>query len=143
MSLNKKLDKMFELDFKKIEEEDLEEENITGGGEAYDTPKAFKKKKKKDIEESTFIKMSKLMNLSEINYKEYRNDESLNSKQKVNKAIREVNSRLFKIERMVNQNIKLKTEDGIDETKYWKSTRLNLQKISNRMVEIAQKLRRF
>jgi hypothetical protein len=143
MSLNKKLDKMFEEDFKKIKEEELEEENITGGGESYDTPKAFKKKKKKDIEESTFVKMSKIMNLSEINYKEYRNDESLNSKQKVNKAIREVNSRLFKIERMVNQNIKLKTEDGIDSTKYWKSTRLNLQKISNRMVEIAQKLRRF
>ena len=87
--------------------------------------------------------MSKLMNINEVNYKEYRSDESLNSKQKVNKAIREVNSRLFKIERMVNQNIKLKTEDGIDETKYWKSTRLNLHKISNRMVEIAQKLRRF
>ena len=141
MSLNKKLDKMFELDFKKIEEEDLEEENITGG-EAYDTPKAFKKKKK-EVEESIFVKMSKLMNINEVNYKEYRSDESLNSKQKVNKAIREVNSRLFKIERMVNQNIKLKTEDGIDETKYWKSTRLNLHKISNRMVEIAQKLRRF
>ena len=130
MSLNKKLDKMFE------------EENITGGGEAYDTPKAFKKKKK-EVEESIFVKMSKLMNINEVNYKEYRSDESLNSKQKVNKAIREVNSRLFKIERMVNQNIKLKTEDGIDETKYWKSTRLNLHKISNRMVEIAQKLRRF
>jgi len=142
MSLNKKLDKMFEEDFKKIEEEELEEFNVTGGGEAYDTPKAFKKKKKK-TEESIFIKMSKLMNINEVNYKEYRNDESLSSKQKVNKAIREVNSRLFKIERMVNQNIKLKTEDGIDETKYWKSTRLNLHKISNRMVEIAQKLRRF
>ena len=142
MSLNKKLDKMFEEDFKKIEEEDLEELNVTGGGEAYDTPKAFKKKKKK-TEESIFIKMSKLMNINEINYKEYKNDDSLNSKQKVNKAIKEVNSKLFKIERMINQNIKLKTEDGIDETKYWKSTRLNLHKISNRMVEIAQKLRRF
>ena len=62
MSLNKKLDKMFEEDFKKIKEEELEEENITGGGEAYDTPKAFKKKKKK-TEESTFIKMAKLITL--------------------------------------------------------------------------------
>lgn len=143
MSLNKKLDKMFNEDFKKIEEEELEEENITGGGEAYETPKAFKKKKKKEVDESVFVKMAKLMNINEINYKEYKSDDSLNSKQKVNKAIREVNSRLFKIERLVNQNIKLKTEDGIDETKYWKSTRLNLRKISNRMTEIAEKLRRF
>jgi hypothetical protein len=89
------------------------------------------------------MRISKLMNINEISYKEYKNDESLNSKQKVNKAIREVNSRLFKIERLVNQNIKLKTEDGIDETKYWKSTRLNLEKISNKMVGLAEKLRRF
>ena len=144
MSLNRKLDKMWENDFKKIEEEEIDELNITGGGEAYDTPKAFKKKKKKEVKESAFMKMSKIMQqLDEVNYKEYRNDESLNSKQKVNKAIREVNSKLFKIERMVNQNIKLKTEDGIDSTKYWKSTRLNLRKISNRMTEIAEKLRRF
>ena len=142
MSLNKKLNKMFEEDFKKIEEEEIDELNITGGGESYDTPKAFKKKKKK-VKESIFMKMSKIMQLDEVSYKEYRGDESLSSKQKVNRAIREVNSKLFKIERMVNQNIKLKTEDGIDSTKYWKSTRLNLRKISNRMTEIAEKLRRF
>jgi hypothetical protein len=142
MSLNKKLDKMFEKDFKKVEEEDLDELNVTGAGEVYNTPKAFKKKKKK-TDESAFMRISKLMNINEISYKEYKNDESLNSKQKVNKAIREVNSRLFKIERLVNQNIKLKTEDGIDETKYWKSTRLNLEKISNKMVGLAEKLRRF
>ena len=33
MSLNKKLDKMFEKDFKKVEEEDLDELNVTGAGE--------------------------------------------------------------------------------------------------------------
>tara|TARA_R100000315_G_C5223610_1_gene135071 strand:+ start:250 stop:681 length:432 start_codon:yes stop_codon:yes gene_type:complete len=143
MSLNKKLDKMFEEDFKKIEEEELDELNITGGGESYDTPKAFKKKKKKKTDESTFMRMARLMNLNEISYKEYKSDDSLNSKQKVNKAIKEVNSRLYKIERIINQNMKLKTEDGIDSTKYWKSTRLNLRKISNRMTEIAEKLRRF
>tara|TARA_Y100000361_G_scaffold139634_1_gene142840 strand:+ start:49 stop:483 length:435 start_codon:yes stop_codon:yes gene_type:complete len=144
MSLNKKLDDMFKKDFKKIEEEDIDELNVTGGGEAYNTPKAFKKKKKKkDIEESTFVKMSRIMNLSEINYKQYKNDDSLNSKQKVNKAIREVNSKLFKIERIINQNIKLKTEDGIDETKYWKSTRENLSKISEKMERLSEKLRRF
>ena len=105
MSLNKKLDKMFEEDFKKIEEEELDELNITGGGESYDTPKAFKKKKKKKTDESTFMRMARLMNLNEISYKEYKSDDSLNSKQKVNKAIKEVNSRLYKIERIINQNL--------------------------------------
>ena len=152
MSLNKKLDKLFEADFKKIEEEDLDEANTTAdaGGE-YDTKYAFGKKKKKDytkglmgykvVKESTFMKIAKLMN--EINYNDYKKDESSTSKQKVNKAIKEVNSKLFKIERIINQNIKLKTETGIDETKYWKSTRENLQKISEKMHRLSKKLRSF
>ena len=152
MLFNKKLDKLFEADFKKIEEEELEEENVTGGGEAYDTKYAFGKKTDdetteksgyKKMKESTFMKMAKLMNLNEINYKDYKNDDSLNSKQKVNQAVREVNSKLFKIERIINQNIKLKTEDGIDENKYWKSTRENLSKISEKMTRLSEKLRRF
>ena len=152
MSLNKKLDKLFEADFKKIEEEDLDEANTTAdaGGE-YDTKYGFGKKKKKDytkglmgykvVKESTFMKIAKLMN--EINYNDYKKDESSTSKQKVNKAIKEVNSKLFKIERIINQNIKLKTETGIDETKYWKSTRENLQKISEKMHRLSKKLRSF
>jgi len=138
MSLNSKLDKMFEDDYNKDEE--LEELNITGGGEAYDTPKAFKKKKKKK-DESTFMKLAKELN--EISYKAYKKDESLTSKQKVNKAIKEVASQLYKIERTVNQNIKLKTEDGVSSTQYWKSTRGNLRKISERMMRISERLRRF
>tara|TARA_R110001592_G_scaffold51696_5_gene158840 strand:- start:1655 stop:2080 length:426 start_codon:yes stop_codon:yes gene_type:complete len=141
MSLNKKLDQMFEKDYSSDDE--LDEDNITGGGEAYDTPKAFKKKKKKQ-DESTFMKLAKELNeLNEVNYKAYRADESLTSKQKVNKSIREVASQLFKIERTINQNIKLKTEDGVSSTQYWKSTRGNLRKISERMMRMSERLRRF
>tara|TARA_Y100001938_G_C8071466_1_gene423352 strand:- start:1192 stop:1614 length:423 start_codon:yes stop_codon:yes gene_type:complete len=140
MSLSKKLDKMFEDSEK--EELELEELNVTGGGEAYDTPKAFKKKKKK-VKESTFKKLSKQMFLGEATYRDYKKDESATQKQKVNRAIKEVNSKLFKIERIINQNMKLKTEAGIDSTKYWKSTRSNLQKISEKMVRISEKLRKF
>jgi|TARA_R100001463_G_scaffold2225_2_gene9440 hypothetical protein len=153
MSLNKKLDKMLETDFNK-EEEEIDEANTTvdAGGE-YDTKYAFGKKKKKDltkglmgykpVKESTFMKMAKLTMLNEASYKDYKNDESLNSKQKVNKAIKEVNGKLFRIERIINQNIKLKNETGIDETKYWKSTRENLEKISAKMERLSEKLRGF
>jgi len=60
-----------------------------------------------------------------------------------NKAIKEVASRLYKMERVINQNIKLKTEEGIDNKQYWKSTRTNLYKISERMMRIGEKLRKF
>ena len=59
MSLNKKLDKLFEQDFKKIEEEELEEENITGGGEAHDTKYAFGKKTDDETSEKSGYKKMK------------------------------------------------------------------------------------
>lgn len=146
MSLNNRLDKMFENSFKKIEEEEIDEANITGGGEAYDITKAFKKKKKKNKDtksESAFKKFSKQMFLGEATYREYKKDPSATHKQKVNRAIKEVNSKLFRIERIINQSMKLKSEAGVDSTQYWKSTRSHLRKISERMVNISEKLRKF
>ena len=81
--------------------------------------------------------------LNEVSNKEYKRNTDLTSKQKVNKAIKEVASRLYKMERVINQNIKLKTEEGIDNKQYWKSTRTNLYKISERMMRIGEKLRKF
>ena len=147
MSLNKRLeDKLKEL----------EEENVTGGGESFDTPKAFSVNGKEDEndnaevvgykkvkKESKFMSLAKKMLVKEVSYKEYKKDESATSKQKVNRAIREINSKLYKIESIVNQNIKLKSETGVDSNKYWKSTRSNLQKISEKMQRISERLRRF
>ena len=147
MSLNKKLDELL----REIEEDEIDEASTIGGegSEEYNSKYAFGKAKKKSIEvggykkvkESTFMKMSKLMN--EVSYKDYKKDESLNSRQKVNKSIKEVASRLYKMERVINQNIKLKTEEGIDNKQYWKSTRKNLYKISERMMRISERLRKF
>lgn len=154
MSLNKKLDQMAEA-WEKYKHDELDEANVTGnldGGEGPPkTPYAFGKKEDekdnaevlgyKKVKESTFIRMSKMMN--EISYSEYRRDESMSSKKKVNKAIQEVNSKLHKIERIINQNLKLKNEDGVDSTKYWKSTRNNLKKISHKMMRISERLLKF
>jgi len=160
MSLNKKIDEHIKrieetedswiIEYGKSEEE-MKEASVTGGGEAYDSKYAFGKKKKKDIEvggykkvkESKFMKLAKQTLLGEISYKEYKANPESSSKQKVNRAVREINSRLFKIERIINQNIKLKTEDGVDANKYWKSTRANLQKISEKMTRIGERLRKF
>jgi hypothetical protein len=155
MSLNKKLEEHIKrieetddswiIEYGKSEEE-MKEISVTGGGEAFDTPLAFKKKKKKkddDVNESKFMKIAKQSFLSEASYNDYKRDTTLSSKQKVNKAIKEINSKLFMIERLVSQNVKLKTEDGVDATKYWKSTRSNLYKISEKMIRISEKIRKF
>jgi hypothetical protein len=142
MSLNKRLEE-------KLKE--LEEISSTGEGEAYNSKYAFGDLEDEDVEksgykrvkESKFKKLAKTTFLKEASYKEYKKDTTLTSKQKVNKAIKEVASRLYKIERVVNQNIKLKNEEGIDNKQYWKSTRSSLYKISERMMRIGEKLRKF
>tara|TARA_R110000851_G_scaffold97626_1_gene211364 strand:+ start:236 stop:676 length:441 start_codon:yes stop_codon:yes gene_type:complete len=138
---------------KKLKE--LEEMSSTGAGEAYDTPNAFSKDDEEDennnaeqagykkVKESKFKQFAKASFLTEVSYKDYKKDETATSKQKVNQSIKEVNSRLLKIERIINHNIKLKTEEGIDNKQYWKSTRGSLYKISERMMRIGEKLRKF
>ena len=146
MSLNKLLEKKL----KEVEEE-IEEISVTGGGEAYNTKYAFGDLDDEDVEksgykkdkESKFKTFAKASFLNEISYKDYKNNSDFSAKQKVNKSIKEVSSKLFRIERIINQNIKLKTEEGIDNKQYWKSTRKNLYKISERMMRISEKLRKF
>jgi len=141
MSLNKIIEDMIQ----ELEEENVDEISTTHAGMSYNTPKAFKKKKddEDDLNESNFMKMAKQSFISEATYKDYKKDDSATSKQKVNRAIREINSRLFAIERIINQNVKLKTEEGVDSSKYWKPTRSNLYKISEKMLRISEKLRKF
>ena len=95
------------------------------------------------MKESKFKQFAKASFLNEVSYNDYKKDESATSKQKVNKSIKEVSSRLLRIERIINHNIKLKTEEGIDNKQYWKSTRNGLYKISERMMRIGEKLRKF
>ena len=153
MSLNKKLKELEEKfnEDEEMTEEEMEEGNTTAAVPGYNTPYAFGKKKDKDIEvlgykkvkESKFMKLAKATLMNEVSYKEYKKDESATQKQKVNRAVKEINSRLYKIESIISQNIKLKTEAGIDSNKYWKSTRSNLQKISEKMQRISERLRKF
>ena len=42
---------------------------------------------------------------------------------------------------MVNQNIKLKTEMGVSSNAYWKKTRNNFSKISERLNRISFKIK--
>ena len=119
-----------ELIDKKLKE--LEEMSSTGAGEAYDTPNAFSKDGEEDEEDNAEVFGYK--KVKESKFKKYAKATFLNEV---------VGSKLLKIERIINHNIKLKTEEGIDNKQYWKSTRGGLYKISERMMRISEKLRRF
>ena len=126
----------------------------TAGNIHYKTPYAFKKnkkgKKKKKagygggsyqptIGTDNFLaKDPKLRN--EGKYHDFRNDDSLTTKQKIGMAMRETRDSLKNLEKIVDMNLRLKNELNVDSRDYWKNTHKALRKISERLVKLAGKV---
>jgi hypothetical protein len=104
-------------------------------------PKAFKKKTTTKVKESNYAQT--MREIYGLNYPSFKKNENLNSRQKVNGAIKEINSRLFKMERIINRATKLKNESGITKENYWKPTTGRVQKIAERLLSVARTLREF
>jgi len=137
--------------------DDIEEISTSAGAGAYETPNAFgelgddtiemlgykkvKKVKKNEVKESDFMKFSKELYLNEISYNEYRKDPIASPKSKINNSINFINRGLKEIEKVVNQNVRLKQEIGVDNGIYWKSSRENLTKISERLLRVSKQLK--
>ena len=137
--------------------EDIEEISTSAGAGGYETPNAFgelgddaiemlgykkvKKVKKNEVKESDFMKFSKELYLNEISYNEYRKDPIASPKSKINNSINFINRGLKEIEKVVNQNVRLKQEIGVDNGIYWKSSRENLTKISERLLRVSKQLK--
>ena len=153
---------------KEIEDkfEEIEEANVTanldGGEGPVKTPNAFSKSQDEDDLDDEHIEVlgykkskeskmntKKLESLerkleekiNEISYKEYKKDDSRKNHQKINDSIKEINGMLFKLERIVNQNAKLKNEADVHSGQYWKSTQERFGKISERMLNVARKIK--
>jgi len=146
-------------------DEELEEINATGnldGGEGpVKTPNAFaddskaSKKKQKDnsttatefelVKDSLYKKMMSMIHetgqLNETSYRDYKKDPTSTPQQKVNRGIAEVNKMLGLMERIVNNNLRLKTEMGVQSNHFWKSTGNRFAKINERMTRIANRLK--
>jgi len=150
----------------KNEEEELDEMSATGnidGGEGPPkTPYAFhdqeddkkgsgKKKQKSNAETATdyelvndsiYKKMILQMeDLHEVSYREYKQDPTSTPQQKVNRGIMEVNKMLAEIEKIVTNNLRLKTETGVQSGHFWKTTGKRFSKINERMLRVAHRLK--
>ena len=149
----------------KNEEEELEEMSVTGmldGGEGPPkTPYAFGKEederdnaeklgfKKTGKSNKHFVKaessykrmMNQMMGINEISYREYKKDPTSTPQQKVNRGISEVNKMLSEMEKIVHNNLRLKTEMGVQSNHFWKSTGKRFAKINERMTRIANRLK--
>ena len=126
--------------------EELKEASVTGnidGGEGPPkTPYAFQSKRKKDKEKENKIATNSTgyKKISEGKYHDYRNDDTLTPKQKIGRSMREVRDSLLHLEGLVKMNVKLKNELNVDSRSYWKNTHKALNKISERLVKLANKV---
>lgn len=77
--------------------------------------------------------------LHEVNYKQFKEDQSTTQSQKINSKILEANRTLREISRALDHSLKLKQESSTDNVRYWKKTNEAINKIKQRVAEINQK----
>lgn len=127
-------------------EGELEELTGTGGIAGFGTPYAFATKepvsgkgKKKTIDEA----LREFCSLKEGGdpYYPWRNDETQTPKQKIGRAITEINKQLTEVEKVVKRTQRLKKETGTSNNALWNRTNKSLMKIESRMHRISQTIR--
>ena len=113
----------------------------------YNHPKM--KKRQKDLDNLTSDELANLtidrdviriLGLNEGRYHDYRNDESMTPKQKIGRSMREIRDSLNNLDKLVKMNVRLKNELKVDSRSYWKNTHKALNKISERLVKLANKV---
>ena len=120
-----------------IKEDELDEANVTGGnasfqtgtGAGYATPYAFKKKKKKEV--------------NEVSYGDFKRNTESSPRQKIAKGIRQVNKMIKEIEKIVSHNFRLKTELDMNSGTFLRSTNKQVHEIGARLKQLENKLREF
>ena len=77
---------------------------------------------------------------TEGKYHDFRNDDTLSTKQKIGMAMRETRDSLKNLEKTIDMNVRLKKEMNVDSRDYWKNTHKALHKIGERLVKLAGKV---
>lgn len=140
---------------------EMDELNTTGGtGGSYNTPRFTGEIDPEDIDDdfelidtdeeedenskedklSVFKRYAYEIHLAEQTYKNFLNDKSVSDKRKLNKAVSNLNNQLQSIERVLDQNIKLRKDRNLGMGDIWKTTRNNVYKIERRLTRIQSKL---
>ena len=64
----------------------------------------------------------------------------MSPKQKIGRSMREIRDSLNNLDKLVKMNVRLKNELNVDSRSYWKNTHKALNKISERLVKLANKV---
>lgn len=142
------LKKIIEDLIAEIEQEEMEvdEATTTGNVAGYNTPNAFKKTDGNDEDEEpddnyidTINQATGYKRVNENRWLELKNDES-SPKQKIGRGISNINKQLSEIETFLNWYGKIKKENDLNSTQYWKRTQKNLFRIRERLNTIVTQI---
>jgi mRNA-degrading endonuclease HigB of HigAB toxin-antitoxin module len=133
---------------KEIEQEEMEldEMSVTANVAGYNTPNAFKKTDGTDEDETTDDSFVDKINTStgytrvtENRFHQLRKEDSTPN-QKIGVGLRNVRKQLSEIEKFVEWYSRIKTENGLEKSGYWKRTNRNLNAIKERLNKITEKI---
>lgn len=128
--------------------EEVAEDNTTSNVEPLNTPFAFSDKvidpkdsayKKRVATTDRFFKKIEAK-INEINYSDFKSDDSMTARQKINVNLQEISRKLREVEQMVNHAQRLKIEDGHTNEVFWKRTQGSFVKIKERLNRLSNKI---
>jgi len=132
---------------------ELDEVSTSSAAGAFDTPNAFtggsasgEKRRKKNAAVSGYTLIDTVDEADELKearsrYAQFKSDPSATPRQKIGRAITEINRQLNELARVVEMSAKLKTETNTESSALWKRTGVHLSKMENKLLEISQRIR--
>jgi hypothetical protein len=125
-----------------VREKMVDEMNVTGNVQGYNSPAAFGKpenEKKKGKKQADLTGYSVV---SENRWLDLKNEEST-AQAKIGRGISNINKQLKEMERFLNWYGKIKNESGVDNKSYWKRTNGHIYSIKERLIKLDQKIRQI
>jgi len=133
---------------------ELEEVSTSAAAGAFQTPNAFtggtekgEKRRKKNATQAGYTlahqsgEDADTLAEARSRYLEFKSDPTATPKQKIGRAISEINRQLNELARVVEMSAKLKTETNMESSALWKRTGAHLSKMENKLLEISQRIR--
>lgn len=151
---NESLKKYIEELIREVQTE-LDEANVTGNVDGYQTPFAFSDKSKSNTQRRKKIATqlgyslvgNDVNNIDESKLKrpvnrwlELKNDESMHANKKLAKGLKELKYQLAEVDKFFSWYNKIKNINEMDSENYWKRTNTHIYSIKERLVSIARTL---
>jgi hypothetical protein len=125
-----------------VREKMVDEMNVTGNVQGYNSPHAFGKPENEKKKGKRHADLTGYTVVSENRWLDLKNEEST-AQAKIGRGISNINKQLKEMERFLNWYGKIKNESGVDNKSYWKRTNGHIYSIKERLIKLDQKIRQI